>query len=167
MPDDRTELVACIPRLRRYARALVGNRPDADDLVQDTIERALAKFSLWRSGSNMRPWLFGIMHNLYVDRLRHPLPQTEELDDSTRPPVTNEDIDPFEAADLEAALLKLPAEQREVLLLSALENMSYGEIAASLHIPPGTVMSRLARAREKLRGMMQDKRPGAHLKVVK
>lgn len=166
MPDERTQLVACIPRLRRYARALIGNRPDADDLVQDTVERALNKLALWRGGSDMRPWLFGIMHNLYVDQVRHPAPPTQELDDML-PAETSDGGDTFEVADLEAALRKLPAEQREVLLLSALEDMTYAEIAAALHIPPGTVMSRLARAREKLRAMMMQRPRGTHLKVVK
>jgi RNA polymerase sigma factor (sigma-70 family) len=159
MPDERTELVACIPRLRRYARALVGNRPDADDLVQDTVERALAKLSLWRNGSDMRPWLFGIMHNLYVDQVRHPPPPTAGLDEQLQQAAPDNGIDSFEAADLNAALRRLPAEQREVLLLSALEDMTYAEIAASLHIPPGTVMSRLARARAHIKASLDGERP--------
>ena len=167
MPDERAELVACMPRLRRYARALVGSRPDADDLVQDTVERALAKLSMWHSGSEMRPWLFGIMHNLYVDHVRRMEPPTEALDESQLDAGAAIEDATFDGLDLDAALCRLPAEQREVLLLSALEDMTCSEIAAVLRIPHGTVLSRLARAREKLRGLLHDKRHGARLKVVK
>src|SRR3954466_10048085 len=82
MQDERDRLIACIPRLRRYARALLGGRADADDLVQDTVERGWDKLATWRRGSDMRAWLFGIMHNLHVDQQRRPALATEPLDET-------------------------------------------------------------------------------------
>ncbi|SFU94741.1 RNA polymerase sigma factor [Pseudoduganella namucuonensis] len=165
MQDDGNSLVACIPRLRRYARALLGDRASADDLVQDTMERGWRKLSSWHRDSDMRPWLFGIMHNLHVDRLRQPSLQTEEL--GAEPQQSTPHTDRLEIRDMQAALQQLPAEQREVLLLVALEEMTYQEVAAVLQIPPGTVMSRLSRARERLRLLMLGQAPVTTLKVVK
>ena len=168
MHDISAELVACIPRLRRCARALVGDRAAADDLVQDTLERAWTKLSLWQRGTDMRAWLFGIMHNLRVNQVRKPVLPTVSLDD--------EDVDlagsttesaQLDLRDLESALALLPVEQREVLLLVALESMRYEEVARTLGIPAGTVMSRLARGREKLRVIMEGKPLVSPLKVVK
>jgi|EP01034_Spumella_vulgaris_P043055 RNA polymerase sigma factor (sigma-70 family) len=168
MQDDSASLTACIPRLRRYARALLGDRAGADDLVQDTMERGWHKLASWRRGGDMRAWLFGIMHNLHVDRQRQPSLHTvelsEELQGSLSAPAAG---DRLEIRDMQAALQLLPAEQREVLLLVALEDMSYEEVAAVLNIPPGTVMSRLSRARERLRLLMLGQAPISTLKVVK
>ncbi|KQW87900.1 RNA polymerase subunit sigma-24 [Massilia sp. Root418] len=168
MQDDSASLTACIPRLRRYARALLGDRASADDLVQDTMERGWDKLPSWRRGGDMRAWLFGIMHNLHVDRLRQPALDTvalsEELHGSLSAPPPG---DRLEVRDMQAALQLLPAEQREVLLLVALEDLSYEEAAAVLNIPPGTVMSRLSRARERLRLLMLGQAPVSTLKVVK
>ena len=86
MEQNSAQLVACIPRLRRYARALVGNRTEADDLVQDTLERGWSKLASWHLGSDMRAWMFGIMHNLYVDQLRKQVVATVELDEDTPVP---------------------------------------------------------------------------------
>ena len=166
--SDYEAVVAEIPRLRRYARAMLGDRAAADDLVQDTLERAWSRLSQWRAGSDMRAWLFGIMHNLRVDQLRRPklIAQSIDKDDfevPTRPTQTDE----LELRDLDAALGRLPDEQREVLLLVALEEMSYAEIAATLGIPLGTVMSRLSRGRERLRLIMDGQQPAANLRVVR
>lgn len=158
-----------IPRLRRYARALTGERSAADDLVQDTLERAWLKLHLWRGGSDLRAWLFTIMHNVHVNQIRSraaaaTLPLDEDMPDT---PVRASQADMLEVRDIDAALKRLPVEQRQVLLLVALEHMSYQETATTLDIPIGTVMSRLARARERLR-LMLDGAPGAaSLKVVK
>jgi RNA polymerase sigma-70 factor (ECF subfamily) len=171
-PEDR-QLLDWVPRLRRYARALAGNREDADDLVQDTLERAWSRAALWRGVADMRAWLFGIMHNLHVDGVRRPRVPTIGLGDGDGegdadvavPPAQGERL---AVLDLQAALDRLPLEQKEVLLLVALEDMAYAEVAEALGIPVGTVMSRLSRGRERLRALMQDGRPGpAHLKVVK
>jgi len=157
-----------IPRLRRYARALLGDRAAADDLVQDTLERAWSRLSQWRVGSDMRAWLFGIMHNLRVDQLRRSTPPTQSIDEGdfdvpTRPV----QADRLEVRDIESSLSQLPDEQREVLLLVALEEMSYAEIAATLGIPVGTVMSRLSRGRERLRLVMDGWQPTTKLRVVR
>lgn len=156
MQDDRNSLVACIPRLRRYARALLGDRAAADELVQDTMERGWRRLSTWRRGSDLRPWLFGILHTLYEERQRH--------GPSGAPPSSQERLD---MRDMQAALQQLPPEQRAVLLLVALEELRYDEVAEVLQIPPGTVLSRLSRARERLRLIMLGQAPASPLKVVK
>ncbi len=168
MQDERDRLIACIPRLRRYARALLGDRTGADDLVQDTMERGWKKLSTWQRGSDMRAWLFGIMHNLHVDQVRKPSLPTEELDEDTPTMVSHHQVsDGLEMRDLDTALRSLPPEQREILLLVALEEMSYEEVAATLGLPLGTVMSRLSRARQKLRAQMEGRSVVSLLKVVK
>lgn len=160
------QLLACIPRLRRYARALIGDKARADDLVQDTMERAWKHLDSWRTDGDMRAWLFGIMHNLHVDHLRRQQVLVEEWDDeivSERPSAVT---DPLVLRDLDTALRLLPAGQREVLLMVGLEEMSYDDVALALGVPLGTVMSRLSRARQKLRALMEGQ-PYVALKVVK
>ncbi len=158
-----------VPRLRRYARALVGMSGDPDDLVQDTVERALGRFHLWRPGSDLRAWLFTIMHNLHVNKVTSAAYQrTEALDEETvQIPVRATQTDRLEIRDLEAALARLPSEQREVVLLVGLEQMSYEEVANTLSIPIGTVMSRLSRGRERLRQLMLGLPAASTFKVVK
>jgi RNA polymerase sigma-70 factor (ECF subfamily) len=164
---DAESIVELIPRLRRYARALAGDRIAADDLVQDTLERAWSKLHLYRRGTDLRAWLFTVMHNVYVNQLRAMRPAAqfdEEMAELALPART----DTLELRDLDAAIRRLPPDQREVLLLVALEEMSYDEAAGTLGIPIGTVMSRLARAREKLRSMLSGLPPdGKQLKIVK
>ena len=162
------QLLTWIPRLRRYARALVGNRDDADDLVQDTLERALSKAALWHGVLDMRAWLFGMMHNLHVDGVRRPKLHTVILDDDTpEVPVAPTQSERLAVLDLQAALEKLPVEQREIILLVALEDMSYAEVAATLGVPIGSVMSRLSRGRERLRSLMEGQPDPVRLKIVK
>ncbi len=165
--DDAERIVELIPRLRRYARALVGDRARADDLVQDTLERAWNKFHLWRPGSDLRAWLFTVMHNVHINQIRATRDFVELDEDATEMAVAGVQGASLEIRDLERALLLLPAEQREVLLLVGLEDMSYAEVAGVLEIPIGTVMSRLSRAREKLRALMLGLPPAAKLQVVK
>jgi RNA polymerase sigma factor (sigma-70 family) len=165
--SEAQRLVDLIPRLRRYARALVGDRATADDLVQDTLERAWAKLHLYRRGTDLRAWLFTVMHNVHVNRVRAAR-LTETLDDempelAQRAPQG----DALLVRDLDRGIARLPAEQRAVLLLVTLEEMSYDEVARTLGIPIGTVMSRLSRAREKLRAMMLGQSAPAKLKVIK
>ena len=166
MQPDGQRLLDCIPRLRRYARALLGTAADADDLVQDTVARGWDKLASWRPDSDMRAWLFGIMHNLHADRLRRQPPAAEALDDSL-PAAPNDPAARLMVRDLDTALRLLPPEQREVLLLVALEELSYQEVAALLQIPPGTVMSRLSRGRERLRLLMEGQPLPSPLKVIK
>ena len=150
---DYNQIVPFIPNLRRYARALVGDRDAADDLVQDTLERAVRKFHLWRPG-DLRAWLFSIMHNVFVNQLKGRKNQAHvEIDENMLaapiPTATSVDI-----LDMQRGLLELVPEQREVVLLVALEDMSYADVSRALGIPIGTVMSRLSRGREKLRKYM-------------
>ncbi len=167
MHDDQ-QLLTWVPRLRRYARALAGNRDDADDLVQDTLERAWAKANLWRGVGDMRAWLFSIMHNLHVDGVRRPRLRTVTMDDDTpEVPVAPAQGDRLAVLDLQAALDLLPVEQKEIVLLVALEDMAYADVASTLGIPIGTVMSRLSRGRERLRALMEGRAEPVRLKVVK
>src|SRR5262249_33459853 len=165
--NEAERLVELIPRLRRYARALVGDRATADDLVQDTLERAWAKLHLYRRGTDLRAWLFTVMHNVHVNRVRA-VRATDPIDDEDAELAQRASQgDSLVVRDLDRALARLPDEQRAVLLLVALEDMSYEEVARTLGIPIGTVMSRLSRAREKLRNMMSGNATQARLKVVK
>lgn len=145
------QLLAHIPALRRYARLLTGDATRADDLVQDTLERACRKWSLWRPGTTLRPWLLSIMHNLHLNQRRD-----WHLDDGHAPlDDLPERADPASSAgerlDLERALAALPTGQRAVMLLVAVEEYTYAEAAGILGVPIGTVMSRLHRGREALR----------------
>jgi RNA polymerase sigma-70 factor (ECF subfamily) len=160
--EEGEQIVALIPRLRRYARALTGNAEQADDLVQDCLERGLSRFHLWRRGSDLRAWLFTIMHNLHVNNLRRARirPDAAVLPDWDATGAVlplQEDI--VALRSIVAALGQLPDEQREVILLVGLEEMSYREAAAALGIPIGTVMSRLARGRERLRQLTGSSEP--------
>ena len=165
-PDRNRLLTEHLPSLRRYARALTGERDHADDLVQDCYARACSRFHLWRQGSNLRAWMFSIMHNVYVNGVRRSVrrPDGIAVEDPDQLGVVAPRQEAFsEMMGLEKALYELPAAQREVLLLVCLEEMSYQEVAEALSIPIGTVMSRLARARERLRRLTTDERPAAPL----
>lgn len=155
---NRTQVVEQLPGLRRYARVLTGEAWAADDLVQDTLERACSKWLLWRTGTDLRAWLFTLMHNLYLNQRRalsSPAPvNIEDVQDQL--PGGSGPSD--EALDLERCLQRLPPDQRAVLLLVAMEDMSYEDTARILGIPVGTVMSRLSRARTRLRALM-DREP--------
>ena len=156
MSDFHGRLEEQIPRLRRYARALTRDVNRADDLVQDTLVRALAKQHLWQEGTNLRAWLFTLMHNQHVNDVRRGVREgiTVELTEApamTAGPVA---IAKLELRDLERALEKLPTEQREVILLVGLEGLAYEEVAVILKVPVGTVRSRLSRGRDLLRRLM-------------
>jgi RNA polymerase sigma-70 factor (ECF subfamily) len=148
-------LASQIPRLRRYARALTHNPEAADDLVQDSLERAWRKLDRWDAGSDLRAWLFTLMHNVYVNGVRRRSLETEPMIDDN---IAGEDKGTVERAvrlrELEEGLAQLPSDQREVLLLVCLEEMSYEQATKVLGIPVGTVMSRLHRGRERLRRWM-------------
>ena len=158
----RDKILQEIPRLRRYARALTGNRESADDLVQDSLERACSRFHLWRHGTNLRAWLFTIMHNVHANTVRRAKSRPiltampENLDAVTRPA----QHDRLELEALAESLDLLKDEHREVILLVGLEEMSYAETAGVLDIPVGTVMSRLSRARTRLKELMQAREAG-------
>jgi RNA polymerase sigma factor (sigma-70 family) len=163
-----TSLVGHIPDLRRYARALTGDGWAADDLVQDTLERACQRWQLWAAGSDLRAWLFTLMHNLFVDGARRALRQQArhvELDDVADELVAPR-ATPEHRIDLQRCLMRLPEEQREVLLLVTLQDLGYEEVARIVGVPVGTVMSRLSRARSRLRELMDGQRPAAVTSVT-
>ena len=161
----RPDLIEHLPRLRRYARALTGDVNRADDLVQDTLERALAKLDLWQPGSDLRAWLFTLMHNLLVIQIRVRRPQETVMEEALDEPVSGGQMEALAARDIHTALAQLPEEQREVLLLVGLEQFGYAEAAQVLGVPTGTVMSRLSRARERMRQMLAGE-PAVKLKLV-
>jgi RNA polymerase sigma-70 factor (ECF subfamily) len=169
----RDELMEHVPRLRRYARALINNRDLADDLVQDTLERALRNTEKFQTGTDMRAWLFTIMHNVFANQARKGSARTVHVsvDDETIPErefaVQGTQSQSLEVRDLDFALQRLPVDQRQVVLLVGLEEMSYAEVALALEIPLGTVMSRLSRGRERLRALMAGAQPSAKLQVVR
>ncbi len=159
MPDLAGRLIALTPRLRRYARGLVGDAARADDLVQDTLERAWRY--RWRfqlrprlgatgEGDGLFAWLLTIMHRLHLNAVRRP----DRLEVTDAPPDIPVDDDPGLRRDLLRALASLPDDQRAVLLLVGLEQLAYREAADVLGVPLGTVMSRLSRARERMRAAL-------------
>ena len=158
-----------IPRLRRYARALTGNRDAADDLVQDTLERALSRSALFRPGGDARPWLFAIMHNIFVNQVRSAAARrTTALDPAgPEPAIEDSSQDGLAMRDIERALRLVPEEQREVMLLVGLEDFSYADAARVIGVPVGTVMSRLSRGRERLRILLSGDIEVVPLKVIK
>jgi len=148
------EILALMPTLRRYSRSLARSDADGEDLLQDCVEKALARRSQWR-GVNLRAWLTTIMTNLHRSGLRrrgrHELVDIEE---SAGLPSEEKDGDPLERSRLEAALNSLPPESRAILMLVVVEGHSYRDVAEMLEIPIGTVMSRLSRARLRLTNLM-------------
>lgn len=157
MMNVESQIEAHIPSLRRYGRALTGDAVLADDLVQDCLERALSRLTLWRRGSNLRAWLFTIMRNVWINDLRRRAarPEIGGMDDvmdsaSTAPNQT----DRLAMRDLASALALLAPEQRETVLLVGLEGLSYAEVAVVTDVPVGTVMSRLKRGRDRLTQLM-------------
>ena len=155
---SRQAIVDHIPGLRRYARALTADPWAADDLVQDTLERACSRWRLWLAGSDLRAWLFTVMHNLFVSDVRQLQRRADwgrnvELDavacDLLAPAAGQGSM-----LDLQRCLMQLPLNQRTVLLLVTLEEMSYAEVAKVTDVPVGTVMSRLSRARARMRELL-------------
>jgi len=155
---DTQPITEHIPSLRRYARALTGDAWAADDLVQDTLERACSKWSLWTAGTDLRAWLFTLMHNVFVNQVRRSVRQAAagvsvDVDD-VQAELVAADAATDQSLDLQRCLLRLPDDQRAVLLLVSLQDMSYEEVARVTGVPIGTVMSRLSRGRSRLRELM-------------
>ncbi|MGH7113839.1 MAG: sigma-70 family RNA polymerase sigma factor [Stellaceae bacterium] len=172
MANTYREIEAEIPRLRRYARALTHDMIAADDLVQDCLTRALGKLHLWQRGTDLRAWLFTILHNQYVNSVRRSVREGTIVGLSdTEPLLTHapQQGPRLQLRDLERAIAKLPEEQRSAILLVGLEGMRYEEVAAVLDVPVGTVRSRLSRGRQALRRLMGsdlDREPEAALADV-
>ena len=160
MADIAHLIEPVIPALRRYARTFVRGAADADDLVQDTLERAISRWHQRRPDGETRAWLFTILHNLAVNHLRRAARRGREvpLDDAgesdVAAPSTQEDT--LRRDGILGAVGQLPDEQRSVLLLVSIEDVSYAEAARILDIPIGTVMSRLARARARLLKLVEE-----------
>ena len=158
MPDFALLLVHEIPALRRYARALARDPVRADDLVQDCLERAVSRQAMWRREGSLRSWLFTILYNQFANQVRRAKrrPDATPLDaiaDFGRPATQGTHA---EMAQVARAMDQLGDQHRDVLLLVAVEGLTYLEAAAVLEVPIGTVMSRLARARERLRVLLED-----------
>jgi RNA polymerase sigma-70 factor (ECF subfamily) len=156
-PEDlRRELVALLPRLRRFARALTRHVDDADDFVQLAIERALTRLDQRRPGSRLDSWMYGIIRNAWIDetRSRRRRERTLEDDESTEgvPDAASEAH--IERLSLEAAMARLPEEQRLAVALVLVEGLAYKEAAEVMGVPIGTVTSRLARGRETLEALL-------------
>jgi RNA polymerase sigma-70 factor (ECF subfamily) len=153
MADILRDIEAQIPRLRRYARALCRDVAAADDLVQDCLTRALAKLHLWQDGTDLRAWLFTILHNQHVDRVRRQIRAGTMVDlaETELPGLPPDQEKRLELRDFGRALRQLPEAQRAVILLVGLEGMRYEAVGARLGIPVGTVRSRLSRGRDALR----------------
>ena len=157
--EDRNlhrEIEALIPRLTRYARALTRDVVGADDLVQECLVRALGKIHLWEPGTDLRAWLFTILHNQHVSLTRRDARQRARVELQPDTPGVSRPPDQavrLEVRDLERAIAKLPEEQRRVVLLVGLDGMQYDEAASVVNLPVGTVRSRVARGRETLRTM--------------
>jgi len=170
MPSFEDRLIEYIPNLRRYARALMrGDALAADDLVQDCLERALSRFHRWRAGSNLRAWLFTIMHNIHANQVRRITngPKFVELIETDDPPAISEDVEnQLTLRDLHRAIADLSPEQREILLLVSLEGLRYQDVANILGVPAGTVMSKLSRARKRLKEIVNDTQT-QHIRRVK
>ncbi len=149
-----SKIEALIPRLTRYARVLTHDPVAADDLVQESLTRALAKLHLWEPGTDLRAWLFTILHHQHVTHLRRDArqrtaAQPQEIN-SGRAQAPDQ-MPRLELRDVERALVRLPDEQRSVILLVGIEGMRYDQVASIAKLPVGTVRSRVARGRETLR----------------
>jgi RNA polymerase sigma-70 factor (ECF subfamily) len=147
----RQDIVALLPRLRRFARSLCGNAADADDLVQDTVERALARLHQWEQGTRLDSWMFRIAKNIWIDKVRAARVRAAVPLDETMPGFASDgarDADMRLAmADAARVFALLPEEQRLAVALVAIDGMSYRDAADVLGVPIGTLTSRLARAR--------------------
>lgn len=168
MSDFLDQVEACVPALRRYARALTRNADLADDLVQDCLERAISRRGLFRPTGPVRAWLFTILLNLHRNALRTSRRQGVAVDIDTMPDLSTPAPQPGHVAlaELARAIDTLPLEQKEALLLVTLEGLAYQEAAGILKIPLGTLMSRLGRARSALR-VLTGSPAEPHLRTVK
>ncbi len=156
--DTRVEVLEYIPQLRRYARFLFGGPDQVDDLVQDCLVRAIERGHRWQPGTNMKAWLFTILHNLFIDHKRRYASRPRLLSiDEQRPQMSwpPNQIDSIELKNLELSLNALPDSQRIAVLLVGLEGFTYKEASTVMNVPVGTVRSRLSRGRQTLRLVMQ------------
>src|SRR5260370_22544925 len=152
-----SDIECVLPNLRRFARSLTHDAVDADDLVQECLARALGKLQLWKVGTDLRAWLFSILHNEYVSQIRPAARQGTIVDWSQYQPSLTcapGQIDPLEIRDLVRALTSLPEEQRTAVLMIGLAKGDYYEVASACKVPVGTIRSRRSRGRKTLRALM-------------
>jgi RNA polymerase sigma-70 factor (ECF subfamily) len=156
-----------IPRLRRYARFLVGDMDRADDLVQECLTRAITKIDSWQPGTNLRAWLFVIIRNCYFNELRRKSrsPIIDDADTALGSSQSNQEAH-MALQEVRRAFLQLSEEHREVLILVAIEGLSYEEAASIMEVPIGTVRSRVSRARQALRTATDHDEPAGNVKAV-
>lgn len=168
---ERTfDVLGQLGSLRRYARSLVRNTDEAEDLVHDALVRAYERKSTFRRGANLRTWLLSILHNAHIDRLRKNRSLTRRHDEAAaemEPSMAAEQDHAVRLKQIRNAFYSLPDEQREALHLVAIEDLSYQEAALALGIPVGTLMSRISRARAHLREFENASPALSHLKLVK
>jgi len=161
LEDLPQQIVALLPRLRRFAYSLTGSRDDGDDIVQAACERALSRLHQWRPGTRLDSWMFRIIQTTWIDRLRTRRVRGEDYAPDLIDTLVGEDGRRLTEARLmlsrvRKAIERLPADQRSVLVLVAVDGLSYREASDILEVPLGTVMSRLARARRRLHELMQE-----------
>lgn len=170
MDQKRAAILAEIPRLRRYARALLRSSDAADDLVQDALERALTKMENWQTGASPRRWLFAIMHNLFIDQTRRANRRGEAsiltLDDGEALAQPSAQYETPESREILDVLQAVAPERRVAIVLVGIEGFSYAEAAEILGVPAGTVMSRISRGREEFRRLLDDGARRRTFKVV-
>jgi RNA polymerase sigma-70 factor, ECF subfamily len=150
------DIECVLPNLRRYARSLTHDAVDADDLVQESLTRALGKLHLWKVGTDLRAWLFRILHNEYASQIRRAARRGTTVDWSqyeSSLTCAPDQIEHLEIRDLARALRSLPEEQREAVLMIGLTDDDYYGVAAACKVPVGTIRSRLSRGRKALRAM--------------
>jgi RNA polymerase sigma-70 factor (ECF subfamily) len=162
---------AVLPRLRRFAYALTGSTEQGDDLVQETCLRALSRVDNWQPGTRLDSWMYKIAQNIWLDRMRANKVRGEIVDVEvveSMPGLDGRDVTEshltLEAVD--AALVRLPAEQRAVIALVCIEGFSYKEAADITGVPMGTIMSRLARARQALHAILDEPAPARNVRVA-
>jgi RNA polymerase sigma-70 factor, ECF subfamily len=164
MGDFGKKLEEQIPQLMRYARSLTRDFTRADDLVQDCLLRAIRKRHLFQPDTNLRAWLFTMLHHQYVNDVRRGLREGINIPVEDVAPVLTASATQdagLQLRDFDRAMARLPEEQRQALLLNGLEGFPYEDVAAILDIPVGTVRSRLSRGREALRYMLGREQPRA------
>lgn len=172
MADEiRARMVAVLPRLRRFAYALTGNTEHGDDLVQETCLRALSRVERWQPGSRLDSWMYRIAQNIWLDRMRATKVRGELVDVDVveeMPGVDGRQITESQLTleEVDAALGRLPAEQRAVIALVCIEGVSYKDAAEVTGVPIGTIMSRLARARQALHAILDEPASARHARVA-
>ncbi|RWN30675.1 MAG: RNA polymerase sigma factor [Mesorhizobium sp.] len=170
MDEKKAAILGEIPRLRRYARSLLRDRDAADDLVQDCLERSLVRLDNWQTGESPRRWLFTIMHHLFIDQMRKVNRRGEaamlplEAGEAVAQPA--EQVESIASREIVDALQAISPDRRAALVMVAIEGFSYAEAANILGVPAGTLMSRIARGREELRGLLDDTARRRAIRIV-